>query len=196
MLYLTLAFISGIPALVYQVAWTRELGLLAGSQVEGVSAVLAVFFGGLALGTWRLSPLADRAENPLRLYALLEGGAAVLAAATPFAIRALGSLPVESDAVRLAAGAALLLPGTFLLGGTLPALLRSRPVDVAGVAARAGWLTGANTAGAVTGVVVSALCIPRLGLRDSVLGAAVVAVGIAAAAAAASSARQRTPAAD
>ena len=33
MTLLILAFLSGVPALVYQVVWTREIGLFAGSQV-------------------------------------------------------------------------------------------------------------------------------------------------------------------
>ena len=45
-LYLALALLSGVPALVYQVVWTREVGLLVGSQIEGISVVLAAFFGG------------------------------------------------------------------------------------------------------------------------------------------------------
>ena len=47
---LLLAFLSGVPALVYEIVWTREVALLAGSQVEAISVVLVAFFGGLALG--------------------------------------------------------------------------------------------------------------------------------------------------
>ena len=68
---LLLAFLSGIPALVYEVVWTREVALLAGSQVEAISAVLAAFFGGLALGAHWGGRAADRAASPLRLYGFL-----------------------------------------------------------------------------------------------------------------------------
>ena len=44
-----LAFVSGIPALIYQVVWTREVGLLVGGQMEAISLVVVSFFGGLAL---------------------------------------------------------------------------------------------------------------------------------------------------
>jgi spermidine synthase len=67
-----LALLSGVPALIYEVVWTREAALLAGSQVEAISVVLVAFFGGLALGARGLGPLADRAASPLRLYGVLE----------------------------------------------------------------------------------------------------------------------------
>ena len=35
---LCLALVSGVPALVYQVVWTREIALVAGSHVEAISA--------------------------------------------------------------------------------------------------------------------------------------------------------------
>jgi hypothetical protein len=77
-----LALLSGAPALAYQVVWTRLVALSAGSQVEAISVVLAVFFGGLALGARLLGPRADRVASPLRLYGQLEIGAGALAGAT------------------------------------------------------------------------------------------------------------------
>ena len=71
----SLAFASGIPALVYQVAWTREVGLIAGSQIEAISWVLVAFFGGLAAGARVLGGVADRSRVPLRTFAALEIGA-------------------------------------------------------------------------------------------------------------------------
>ena len=41
---------SGFSALVYQVLWTRLLGFAFGTTTEAIGTVLAVFFGGLALG--------------------------------------------------------------------------------------------------------------------------------------------------
>ena len=81
---LLLALASGIPALVYEVVWTREVALLVGSQVEGISTMLATFFAGLALGSRWLGVRADRVARPLLLYALLELGAGGLAWASPF----------------------------------------------------------------------------------------------------------------
>jgi spermidine synthase len=43
-------FLSGLCALVYQVAWLREFRLMFGATTAASAAVLAVFMGGLGLG--------------------------------------------------------------------------------------------------------------------------------------------------
>jgi spermidine synthase len=168
-----LALLSGIPALVYEVIWTREVGLLAGSQVEGLSVVLAAFFGGLALGAQRLGALADRVRSPLRLYAALEAGAGALAALSLGALRWLG---LEGAALPgwllLPLGALGIVPTTILLGGTLPALLRSASPAALGAPRIAGTIVAANTAGAVLGVALAAWSAPRLGLSATFWAAA------------------------
>ena len=121
MLYLALALLSGAPALVYQVVWTREVALLVGSQIEATSIVLAAFFGGLALGARWFGRVGDSSKTPLRLYAALELGAGVLAVGSLFCLRTLGasswiSLP---QSALLPLTAALLIPTSLLLGGTL-----------------------------------------------------------------------------
>src|SRR5262249_9251563 len=72
---------SGAAALAEEVVWARMLRDVFGSTVEAVSTVLAVYFGGLALGALAASALAPRAARPERLYARLEFviGAAALA---------------------------------------------------------------------------------------------------------------------
>jgi spermidine synthase len=175
-----LALLSGAPALAYQVVWTRLVALSAGSQVEAISVVLVAFFGGLALGARLLGGRADRVASPLRLYGLLEVGAGALAAATLLPLGALagGETGLASGwGLLLAAGC--LLPATILLGGTLPALLRTRAGNPA---QGAGWILGANTLGSVTGVGLAVWAIPALGLRATLAWAAAgsAAVGLAA----------------
>ena len=74
-----LALLSGIPALAYQVVWTRQVGLIIGTQTGAIAIVLAAFFGGLALGSRVLGRLADRRRDPLRLYGELEVAAGACA---------------------------------------------------------------------------------------------------------------------
>lgn len=182
MRYIALAFASGIPALVYQVAWTREVALAVGSQIEAISAVLVSFFGGLALGAWVVGRRMDSIANPLRTYAQLEGLAGALAVPTPFVLVALGEPPWLGlpDAVRLLLCGMTLAPITFLLGGTLPALVRGAVRDPEHAPRGAGRIVAANTAGAVVGVIAAASLIPVLGLRITIGGSGLVAVGIAA----------------
>ena len=137
---LLLAFLSGIPALVYEVVWTREVALLAGSQVEAISVVLVAFFGGLALGARVLGAAADRVASALRFYGALEIAAGLGAALSIGLLRALGQSPLgaASGSAQLLVAAAILLPVTFLLGGTLPALLRAAVRELAASARHAG----------------------------------------------------------
>ena len=44
-------FLSGAAGLIYQVAWGKALGLVFGHTVYAIATVLAVFMGGLALGS-------------------------------------------------------------------------------------------------------------------------------------------------
>lgn len=180
MLALLLAFLSGIPALMYQVVWTREVTLLAGGQLDAIATVVAAFFGGLALGARTLGGVADRSPRPLRLYALLECAAAVLALGTMWGLRALDASTSWSSAGMLAASAVLLLPPTIALGGTQPALLRSTGTRAAGATGPAGRIQGSNTLGAVAGVGLAVLGIPHFGLWTTLCLAALLATGIGA----------------
>ncbi len=196
-LHLALAFVSGGPALVYQVVWIREVGLVLGSQVESISVVLVAFFGGLALGSRELGRRADRAASPLRLYGWLEVIAGVLACGSPLILRGLGEHAAGRvpAAVLFAGAAAVMFIITFFLGGTLPALLRSTLRDPAASAREAGWLVGANTAGAIVGVGAAVVLVPWIGLRATtwLAGATAIAVGVAALVAARTASEPKMP---
>ena len=62
---------SGLAALVYQVIWTRLLGFTFGHTTEAISTVLAIFFGGMALGNFLAARTLGlkRALETLRLIA-------------------------------------------------------------------------------------------------------------------------------
>src|SRR6266849_10338168 len=85
-------FLSGATGLVYEVIWVRLTGLVFGNTAQAISTVLGAFMAGLALGSWTLGKQADRSENPLRLYGLLEIGIGLSAALVPLIFRALDSV--------------------------------------------------------------------------------------------------------
>ena len=131
-----LLFLSGACALIYQVAWFRELRLIFGASTASSAAVLAVFMGGLGIGGMRLGKRADASPNPLAMYARLELAVASAAAATPalvwlantvyIASGGSGSLGVAGATVlRILLAVLVLGPATFLMGGTLPAAVRA-----------------------------------------------------------------------
>ncbi len=92
-------FLSGFAGLVYEVAWIRRASLVFGSTTWALSTVLAVFFGGLALGSWLFGRWGQRAARPIRIYALLELGLAVLAVLSLWAFSLVDGAGQVIDAV-------------------------------------------------------------------------------------------------
>src|SRR4051812_47807106 len=66
---------SGIAALIYEVVWFQLLELVIGSSAISLGVLLAIYMGGMCLGSLMLPRLTRvAAMNPLRLYAYLELG--------------------------------------------------------------------------------------------------------------------------
>ncbi len=174
-----LLFISGFCALVYQIAWLRELRLVFGASTPAAAAVLAVFMGGLGLGSYLLIRRVERSERPLHLYAALELGITLWAALTPallllarwlyIAVGGTASLGlVGGTCARLILTAVVLLPATFFMGGTLPAAARAVTPEGDLSRRRAALLYGLNTLGAVAGALLATFALlPTLGIRQS-----------------------------
>ncbi|MHA6417439.1 spermidine synthase, partial [Bordetella bronchiseptica] len=167
--------LSGTAALIFQILWIKQLSLIVGVEVHAIALALSAFFLGLAAGGWWLGRRADRSLRPLRLYAAIEAGVAVLALAVTLALARAAPLFVQGEQYSpwLAWLAVLLLVGAapFLMGGTLPVLLRAAG---AGRVGRAGaTLYAANTGGAIAGALLPAfLLIPVLGVQGSAWAAA------------------------
>jgi predicted membrane-bound spermidine synthase len=183
----SLLFLSGLTALVYETLWVKQLGRVVGVEVHAVTIALSAFFAGLALGGAVLGRLADRSPRPIRLYAILEVGVAVLGVLSTLALaRSAGPFVALRDAVGpLAWTLPFVLVGlpSFLMGGTLPALLRALHPGEDAVAPATGLLYGANTAGAVAGTLATPfLLVPAFGIMGTGLFAGTLGLLIAAAA--------------
>lgn len=175
-------FVSGAAALVYEICWIRQAALVFGSTTFAVSTVLAVFFLGLAAGSYVFGRLAQRVVHPLRWFAVLEIGVALYAFASPWVFqgadllygilyRAAPEQPVLLGLVRAALVGLSIVPATTLMGGTLPLFCR-RYVAAGGqpVSRPVGLLYGLNTLGAATGAALAGfVLLPTLGLGYSLL---------------------------
>src|SRR5678815_1901907 len=64
--------LSGCAGLIYQSIWTQYLGLFLGHAAYAQSLVLAIFMGGMAIGSWWVSVRATVWRNLLRAYAWTE----------------------------------------------------------------------------------------------------------------------------
>ena len=181
-----LVFVSGLCALVYQVAWFRLFRSIFGASTLASAAVLAVFMGGLGLGGLLLGSRVDRGSNPIGFYARLELAIALLAGASPLlvivadgAYRAAGGSQGLGEplatVVRLLLSALVIGLPTFLMGGTLPAVARAiTTVEDRGRRGIAS-LYGVNTLGAVAGVTITTFVwLEALGTRRSLWLAALI----------------------
>ena len=61
--------LSGIAALVYQTAWTRQFAIVFGTSELAVATVLAAYMGGLALGALLAERFLPRVTRPVLTYA-------------------------------------------------------------------------------------------------------------------------------
>ncbi|HEU5136232.1 MAG TPA: fused MFS/spermidine synthase [Steroidobacteraceae bacterium] len=186
--------LSGIAALIYQTAWTRQFAIVFGTSELAVATVLAAYMGGLALGAALAERFLPRVKRPVLTYGLLELGIAgsaivivpLLLSVANIALQSLfGGQPTPPDSDHtgttlfylLSAFVALVLP-TTLMGATLPVLARYAVAEEAQIGRRIGLLYAMNTAGAVGGALIAAfVLLPALGLARTVwVGAALNAI--------------------
>jgi spermidine synthase len=183
---------SGFAALGYQIVWTQQTALWLGHESAGVFAVVCAFFFGLAAGALVLGDRIAVSAHPGRWYAACEAIAGgwglalifLMSSASEQILILIGErpAPIWQWSVAFVSTALLLLPATAAMGATLPAMekcLAPLRRDGANVAA----LYGANTFGAVLGVICSTfLLIPLIGF--SYMAAICVALNAGCAAAA------------
>jgi spermidine synthase len=183
---LTLFFLSGACGLVYEVVWMRMLTLVFGATALATSVILAVFFAGLALGSFLFGKAADRSRNPLALYAALEAGVGLFAFLMPLLLTGVTAAYVALarrvdlsfyplSLVRLVLSTAVLIVPATLMGGTLPVIVKclARSMDRLGL--DVGRLYALNTLGAVVGALASGFfLILLLGVRETAYVAGVV----------------------
>jgi spermidine synthase len=178
--------LSGATGLIYEILWARMLGLVFGATTFAISAVLAAFMGGLALGSAWAGKLAARIRRPLRAYGIIEIGIALYAIAVPFLFRLIDYFYAfiweqfqpgfyAFSLWRFVLSCLVLLVPTTLMGATLPilsaALLRSpshKPTAVT-------RLYTCNLLGAIFGTVAAGFfLLPFLGVRLTIYTAALI----------------------
>jgi spermidine synthase len=161
-----LLFFSGLCALVYQTVWLRQFRLIFGASTFATGAVLAIFMGGLGIGSAILGKRADLRERPLLFYGNLEVMIAIaaalsqpllwLAAKVYFASGGSPQLGIAmATLLRLFLATLVLGPATFLMGATLPAAARAVATEDDGGRHSVALLYGVNTLGAVAGALLS-----------------------------------------
>jgi len=190
----TLLALSGVSALIYQIAWLREFRLVFGGATPATAAVLAIFMGGLGVGSAWFGRQVERSQNPLRLYALIEIGVGASALLTPVLLTATRAMYVKTGGVvalglvpatllQLLLATVVLAVPCLLMGGSLPAAFKWGATDSDQQRGTLGVLYGVNALGAVAGVLLATFwLLEHWGIRLTVTAAAVIniLIGVAA----------------
>lgn len=169
--------LSGIAALLHEIAWTRILALSIGPTTYAFAAALAAVITGAAAGSWSGAWLVGRARQPALWLALSLAAAALTASYTYTLAGRDVALYVAAELARGAAGAgwlttgawisaALVVPTALCLGVAFPLAIGVAGVSRDDVTGRVGVIYAANTAGAVSGSFAAGfLTIPLAGLQ-------------------------------
>ncbi|HLY63907.1 MAG TPA: fused MFS/spermidine synthase, partial [Chloroflexota bacterium] len=161
-------FLSGCAALIYEIVWYQMLQLAIGSTSVSMGVLLATYMGGLCIGSLGLPRMKLAGQHPLKVYAKLEAGIAVCGLFVVFAIPyvdrvyiAAAGFGLPNMLLRGLVAMILLLPGTILMGASLPAA--SRWIQSRGSGASWwGLLYAGNTIGAVSGCVLAGFYLLRI----------------------------------
>lgn len=187
--FVALAFIiSGICGLIYEVVWAKYLALFIGNTTYAHTVVLATFMGGLAVGAYFWGKRSDITSSRLRLYGFLEVIIGLYCFFYPPFLRLLentyiaivAGVDAPSDgmlvlSLKLSVSIVSLFFPTFLMGGTLPILVRFVTKSIDETGKEVGILYFLNSFGAVIGSFFAGFfLIEAFGLRNTVYIAAVM----------------------
>ena len=177
--------VSGFVAMLYEVAWTRLLGLALGSSTHAYSLMLATFIGGIAAGGWIVFRW-KRQANTLTAFAWAELALAATLLVSlwfydllPWWFTRLANLlarkrdayPLYELCQGLICCAVMFVPA-MCLGMTLPLISRVATAELTRTGRSVGRVFAVNTLGTVLGAVLTGLAfLPWFGLaRTFVLG--------------------------
>ena len=170
-------FLSGFPALLYQLIWQRSLFAIYGINVESVTVIVAAFMCGLGLGSLAGGWLSSRRGIPLLLaFAAIELVIGLFGIGSLQLFNWVGGLTLnlETFATGVVTFGLVVLP-TTLMGATLPLLVEFLVRRTGNVGDSVGLLYFVNTLGSATACFAGALFLfDQLGQQGSVRLAAVL----------------------
>src|SRR5215467_5963719 len=171
-----LFFLSGFAALLYQVAWQRELFGWYGVDLDSVSTIVSVFMLGLGVGALAGGWLADRfARRRILIFSLVELTMSAFGFFSLDIIDHVGALIGADSLLRLVVLTFLVfIVPTCAMGATLPVLV-TELVDITdNVGFSTGTLYFINTLGAAAGALAGGLLLLSLDGLDGVVALAAI----------------------
>ena len=179
-------FLSGMAGLIYEISWSRQIGLLFGHTVQAASTVLASYFAGMGLG-YLLGGLIAKRVRPLMGYAIAEFVIGAWAIAVPLLMQASESATFApwlsatnwgwQTLVRSIFSFSILLPATISMGVTLPLMAEflSSVGEESNTVSHIGIAYSLNTFGALAGTIIATFF---LLINVGVCGSSYVGVGL------------------
>ena len=71
--YVSLFILSGFAGLIYESIWTHYLKLFLGHAAYAQVLVIALYMGGISVGSWLTAKYTLKIKNLLVAYAVVEG---------------------------------------------------------------------------------------------------------------------------
>ena len=162
--YFLLFFVSGFPALVYQIVWQRALFTIYGVNIESVTVIVTVFMLGLGLGSLAGGRLSTAGGiRALRAFGMIEISIGTFGFCSLWIFHLVAEFTAgASTAVTGAITFLLLLIPTLLMGSTLPLLVAHLVRRTANVGESVGSLYSANTFGSATACLLAAIVLMQV----------------------------------
>lgn len=190
--YLLVAFISGLSAMAYQIAWNRLLVVQLGSSTYAFSMILIVFILGLGFGSYWIGLIGERIQRHAFWIAVSQ---AALAITVLLSIPGFSQLPdLVVGWIEASGGAVpsllkheffyiarvLFLP-TFFMGATLPLVMLAVTRSRGDASATTGRVYSINTAGTILGSILCGffLLTSPLGIYGTLVTGASISGGLA-----------------
>ena len=180
--------LAGFAALVYEVAWTRLLGLMLGGSTYTFSVMLVAFLVGIALGGMIGGRFADRwlreygQREVLLAFAVIEVCIALVSYAMMYLYPELPfvyvdlfdrfgvtEIPWAVWAVSLTVAGLVMTPPAILMGMHFPLAVRAVVGNEERLGGPVGVVYGANTLGGVLGAFLAGfVLLPSIGVQGTV----------------------------
>lgn len=188
--------LAGFAVLVYEVAWSRLLGLILGGSTYTFSLMLMVFLAGIALGGKLGGKLADQVLARHNKFALLWAFAAIeiaIALLSYIAMYLYPELPfwyvwlfdlLEASQrpeavwwVSLLLAGLIMAPPTVLMGMHFPIAIRCVVDSGKNLGGPVGFLYGVNTLGGVAGAFIAGfVLLPSIWMQGTIFTAALAGI--------------------
>jgi spermidine synthase len=176
------AGVSGLAAMIYEVAWVRLLIPVLGSSTYSYTLMLVAFISGITIGSWLVVVSIRKIRNLFGALALCQLGVGLSMAVMlpvygriPYVYWHLGAILTRSEGtypifliLQFMVGFFIMIIPTIFLGMSLPLASRIATRSVVVLGKSVGTVFSVNTLGTVIGSLAAGLVlIPLIGVRHA-----------------------------